>query len=426
MENVTVFFRLTGNIMNKGQGADPKKGKKKKYGFRQLCNDIHLWLGMISAMILFVICLTGTIFVFHTEIERLLYPNWFKVKNTTGIRQTPDALIATVERETKGKVVSITIPATPDEVWLFSLKGKSKKNETAAEGSKVNAEGPAAEKNKPYYVDPYTGVVTGIGKSPAGEFFTAVEDIHRWFFIGKPIGKIVSGSAALIFIILIISGIVIWFPRKIKHWKEGFKIKFSAKWKRVNFDLHRALGAYVFPIILLSALTGPSWSFQWYKSAVSTVLGKEILQKEKALPLPAAVNTKAKRLTYEQVLNSAAASISGNCITLVNIPAAKSSAVSIAKTHTGFCNLAAIDYIQIDPYSGKILKLTLFSKLPFDKKIATVFRAVHVGEIFGTLTKIIYFLACLLATSLPITGIFIWWNKQKKSKPPKSNLKSIL
>ncbi|MDE1190951.1 MAG: PepSY-associated TM helix domain-containing protein [Arachidicoccus sp.] len=392
-----------------------KKGKE--YNFKKICNNIHLWLGIASAIVLFVVCLTGTIFVFHTEIEKLLYPKWFSAKSGAAKMQTPDALIEKVEKVTDGKVVSFIIPSSKDEVWLFSIKGKSKKNGSFDKLPKTSTDDKVrAEKNKVFYVNPYTGAITGIGKSPAGKFFVTIENIHRWFFIGKPAGKAVGGSAALIFILLIISGVVIWFPKKLKHWREGFKIKFSANWKRVNFDLHRAFGAYVFPVILLSAITGPSWSFEWYRSVTSKVLNKEVLKKEKALSLGDTVNAKALRATYTQILDTVESYIPANGTTLINIPGNKSSAVSIIKTHTGFCSLAAIDNIQINPYSGKVLKLSLFSDLSLGKKIATVFRAIHVGEIFGTLTKIIYFLACLLATSLPITGILIWLNKLKKPK----------
>ncbi|PUZ27207.1 Uncharacterized iron-regulated membrane protein [Chitinophaga costaii] len=394
--------------------------KVKKYNFRKFCNDVHLWLGMASSIVLFVICLTGTIFVFHTEIEKLLYPKWFKAQMDDGKKRSPDELIATVENHTKGKVVIFTIPASPDEVWMFSVKNKpanagmpvQQVSPTPAMG---NAEDAAQEKNKIYYVDPYTGEITGVDKSPAGEFFRTVEDIHRWFFVGKPVGKTIGGTAAIIFVLLIISGIVIWWPRKIKHWKEGFKIKFSARWKRVNYDLHRALGIYVFPVILLSAITGPAWSFEWYRSGFSKLLGSEVLKKKEVKTKhPAAKAAPAETITYARVLELADSCIKAQSITVVTLPAEKGAAISIAKTHVGFLNLSAIDKIQIDPSTGTVLKTMLFSHLTISAKIATSFRAIHVGEIFGSLSKIIYFIACLLATSLPISGILVWYNKWKK------------
>ena len=54
--------------------------------------------------------------------------------------------------------------------------------------------------------------------------------------------------------------------------------------------------------------------------------------------------------------------------------------------------------------------------LSFNERVAGSIKAIHVGNVYGTFTKIIYFLACLIATSLPITGTMIWINKMKKSK----------
>ncbi len=48
-----------------------KKQKKKKYTFRKLLNDLHLWLGLGSGIILFLVCLSGTILTFQTEIKSL-------------------------------------------------------------------------------------------------------------------------------------------------------------------------------------------------------------------------------------------------------------------------------------------------------------------------------------------------------------------
>ena len=51
-------------------------------------------------------------------------------------------------------------------------------------------------------------------------------------------------------------------------------------------------------------------------------------------------------------------------------------------------------------------------------------KAIHTGEVFGTFSKPLYFIACLLATSLPVTGIIIWLNKRNKKPAPRKNKKA--
>ncbi|MCY1382113.1 PepSY-associated TM region [compost metagenome] len=74
----------------------------------------------------------------------------------------------------------------------------------------------------------------------------------------------------------------------------------------------------------------------------------------------------------------------------------------------------ASDKLQMDQYSAVILKKEIFSELPLNERIGGSIKALHVGDVYGLFTKIIYFLACLIATSLPITGTMIWINKMKK------------
>jgi uncharacterized iron-regulated membrane protein len=88
----------------------------------------------------------------------------------------------------------------------------------------------------------------------------------------------------------------------------------------------------------------------------------------------------------------------------------------VSKTKTGFFAPAAGDRLTIDRYTGQILKTEIFKDKPFNERVAGSIKAIHVGNVYGTFTKIIYFIACLIATSLPVTGTMIWLNKLKKKR----------
>ncbi|HQY17633.1 MAG TPA: PepSY-associated TM helix domain-containing protein, partial [Ferruginibacter sp.] len=72
-----------------------------------------------------------------------------------------------------------------------------------------------------------------------------------------------------------------------------------------------------------------------------------------------------------------------------------------------------------DQYTGNVLKKDIFKERSFNERIAGSIKAIHVGNVYGTFTKLIYFLACLIATTLPVTGTLIWLNKMKKKRKPK-------
>src|SRR5690606_34052398 len=85
---------------------------------------------------------------------------------------------------------------------------------------------------------------------------------------------------------------------------------------------------------------------------------------------------------------------------------------------------AAADKVHIDSWSGEIIRTEIFSELPLNQKINELMRPLHTGEVFGTFSKILYFLACLVGTSLPATGTIIWINKLKKKAKKKRKRKA--
>jgi uncharacterized iron-regulated membrane protein len=104
------------------------------------------------------------------------------------------------------------------------------------------------------------------------------------------------------------------------------------------------------------------------------------------------------------------------------LPVDSTSPALVSKTKLGFFAPAAGDRLTLDQYNGSLLKADIFKDKPFNERVAGSIKAIHVGNVYGTFTKILYFLACLIATSLPVTGTMIWLNKMKKKGRRKSRL----
>jgi len=230
----------------------------------------------------------------------------------------------------------------------------------------------------------------------------------------------ISGWATIIFTLGCITGMVIWFPQKVKYWRQGVKIKWNAGWKRLNHDLHNTLAFYALFFLLLMGLTGPQWSFDWYRTGLQKTLGTykpKDAPKEKPLQsLLPAIEVSNAGLSISDYIKEGDKQLSYQGNYVVSLPADSASATVISKTKTGFFAPAAADRLTVDQYTGSVLKKEIFKEKPFNQRIAGSIKALHLGNVYGTFTKIIYFLACLIATTLPITGIFIWINKMKKKK----------
>ena len=99
------------------------------------------------------------------------------------------------------------------------------------------------------YMNPYTGEILKVKSASRGEspdFFRFMLNGHRALWLPYTIGRPIVGVAVLIFVVLLLSGLVLWWPVKwIKSIRDkSFKIKWDASFKRVNYDMHNVFGFY--------------------------------------------------------------------------------------------------------------------------------------------------------------------------------------
>ncbi|MCX2741239.1 PepSY-associated TM helix domain-containing protein [Pontibacter anaerobius] len=379
----------------------------KKYTLRKLFNDVHLWLGIVSGLVLFVVCLTGTIYTFREEVEELMSPEKYTVEVPANAQPVAtNALIAQLEQELQGKVVSISILEDKSSTYSVGVAPAAKEGGKKAEGGR-----PAT-----YFVNPYTGQVVGTPESATSEFFGTVMRLHRWLLIEGDVGKIIVGVSTIIFTFLVLTGLVLWFPVKRKNWKQGLKIKTNAKWKRVNHDLHNTLGFYSSILLLIMALTGLCWSFEWYRDGLSSVMGAEVFKGRKEKP--ATIAPAPTTATPQDYIQQANLLLPHAGDLRLSLPADDTTAVVVQKSQAGFFALAASDKVQLNKHNAEPLKVEKFSDKPLNEQVVSLIKPLHLGNVYGTFSKILYFIACLIATSLPVTGTLIWINKLRKKKKP--------
>lgn len=385
---------------------------------RKFLNDIHLWMGLASGIILFLVCLSGTIYTFSTDIQEMLEPRKYRLaKDPARPMLSAEALMSAVKDSHKeAKVTAITIPADSLRTWQFTVVNEQKKNS----GSGPQAVGPRPDRGTTYMVDPYTGQILGTTEGTGSKFFMFMFRLHRWLLLDTEIGRPIVGWATVIFTLLVITGMVIWIPQKARMWRQGLKIKFNANWKRVNHDLHNTLGFYSSFLLLIMSLTGLTWSFEWYRDGFHKVLGtykpkdapkeegpKSMLPADSSATRPIIANYLAQ--VNEQL------PYAGN--SRIGFAGAADGVITISKTKTGFFAPAAADRVMLDQYSGRVLKTEIFNNKPLNERISASVKALHIGNVYGGFSKLLYFIACLVATSLPVTGTLIWVNKLKKKKP---------
>ena len=399
---------------------------------RKFFNDIHLWTGLISGIVVILICFSGTIYTYNTELREWASPHLHKVPVPTGTTRIPvDSLIPNIASESGGIITAISIPADPARTYQFT----------------VRIEGEQSRGGTTYYVNPYTGVITGTSKekTKTDEFMQTMFSLHRWLLLDKikepiigelpnrQLGSYISGTATILFTLGVLTGLVIWFPQKLRTWRRGLKIKWGASWKRINHDLHNSLAFYSLIFLFLMGITGPQWSFPWYRTGLQKTLGTYKEQPanrgggspqgpgrgsgnmdsgENANPI--------ELLSFSTYLAAADQALPYKGDYRVSLPKDAETPLAVSKNRIGFFAPAAGDQIDLDAATAAVKEVRIFRDRPFNERIAASIKALHIGNIYGQFTKLIYFLACLVATTLPITGTLIWLNKMKK-KPTKNH-----
>ena len=88
---------------------------------RKFLNDIHLYAGLISGLIVIAVCLSGTIYVYNTEIREIFDSERYFVDNQ-GAPQSLDALKSNLETQVEGQIVGVNVFNEEGRTVQFSVR----------------------------------------------------------------------------------------------------------------------------------------------------------------------------------------------------------------------------------------------------------------------------------------------------------------
>ncbi|MFT4221614.1 PepSY-associated TM helix domain-containing protein [Dysgonomonas sp.] len=372
------------------------------FKIRKICIKLHLYLGLMSGIVVFIVCVTGCLYVFKDEIINLSQ-QWktVEVQNTPTL--LPSELLTIANKEASGINPSAITYGRPSDAVFVDYYDFEKGMTTV-------------------YINQYTGQVikTIIKQKGEFDFFGFMLNGHRHLWLPQDIGKPIVGISVLIFAIILITGLIIWWP---KQWnKKVVKRNFIVKRKNVLWGLHSVLGSYSFIILLLLALTGLIWSFDWFSKSVYKLSGGGEL---KLYTLPLSDTTQIKEIKaenstldklYLELLNE----IPNAADYYFALPSANDGVIRVSiayikgayyKTDNLFFDQYTLKPLHgTGPYAGK------YADASSADKLRRMNYDIHSGRIWGIWGKIIMFLVSAIGASLPITGYIIWYKKHLRAK----------
>lgn len=374
---------------------------------KKMIGKIHLWLGLISGLIVFIVAVTGCLFSFQKEISESVYHKTYFI--------SPPKYAQTLPLSVLQQKAQFVLTAQKPVNYITAYKNESRAWEFMAykANEKAITYWGAVEYYTSVFINPYTGDITGI-RNYKNDFFYIIKYLHWSLLLNTQYGQPIVGWSTFIFVILLISGLILWWPKKWNRAEKqkAFTIKWNARFKRLNYDLHNVPGFYSLLIALVLALTGMVWSFKWFYGLTYVVANgsaKPPVFKTVQSDTTAGHLTSAGDIAFSFAKNN----MPGIKRIGISVPDTKSDAISIYgypydELYYGF------EQMQFDQYSGKLLNIRKHEGKNRGEKFLEMNYDIHVGSIGGITGKIVAFIASLIAASLPITGFIVWIGKRKK------------
>lgn len=345
---------------------------------------LHLWLSVPSGIVIAIICLSGALLVFERDFSAV---GQGRVESIGRPPLPLDSIIASAAKEIKdNKIVGVTI--YPDSARAY----------------KVMLARPAMAA---LWVDQYSGRVMGQYERPA--VFRFASAAHRRLFAqsksqgGNPAAaRTVVGVTSILIVVIVVTGVILWWPSSDGQWKKKFAIPIHSGYYAFWHGLHCAGGAIVGIVLLICAFTGLTWSFDWYRDGVYTLLGSESAK-------PARRTTGVDDMAAWQTAYQSVAS--QHCDKEVRVYEGE---IDVVRGVTG--NRQAVDTYYFDSVTGAITEYE-----PYEAKLRSVhikgwIYSLHVGSWGGWLTKIVYFMVMIVGASLPLTGYYLWIKRILRKK----------
>ena len=390
--------------------------------------NIHLYLSLVSGLVIAVVCFTGGVLVFEKELEQAWHPaRYFVERPATAPRLSLEQLTAAVRAaKPKARITGLKVYAAPTRTVEFSLAGapegqkpagprggRSATDPKAGAGKKGGKEGKGG-RGPTLFMNPYTATVTG-ELNYRDSFFYSMMALHRGM-VGGEVGKLVVGVSTLLFLFIIGTGLVLWWPATRKALRQRLNVKWSGGWKRLNHDLHIVLGFYASLLLFVFAFTGLAWSFEWFNKGIYAVTNSPLERPEPPVSVAPTAAGPAAALKADAALARARQVAPTASYYALQLPQDPDGSIRVATLRPDAAYDNATDETYLDQYSGRVLGSQTYEQRNLGQRVRGLFKPVHTGAIFGWPSKIISLVACLLGFTFPITGTILWLNRLKKAR----------
>jgi len=355
---------------------------------RQWIRRIHLVLAFSVGLVLVVSGLSGSLLVYHPEIDRALNPGLWRVE----MRESPyslDASLAAVRETYAGDPIrNVRLPRQPGdtlECWIGN------------------------ESPRKVYVDPYTARIVSVRGEHEGLMGT-LHDLHVHLLAGET-GETVMGSIGLVFLVLLGTGLVLWWPRG-GRWRHAFRIRWrEGRVKRI-YSMHRFAGIVSIGVLVFSTLTGAGMVFHQTTNAVlGAVLGGPMRPPNPQLDAPHEGST----LPAGELMQRAQALLPEAMPTWIRPPPSNTAPFVVRMRYAENPHPNGSTYVALHPGDGRALMVHDFRRASAGQNASDMKYPLHIGRFWGEGGRVLTVFIGLMPALLFVSGFLFWRGRRSSS-----------
>jgi uncharacterized iron-regulated membrane protein len=405
---------------------------------RQLWVRVHRYAGLFMALFLVVAGLTGSVLAFRAEIDAWLNPPPPVALHARPVLD-PLALRERLLAQRPDLVIHQVRLASPEPDRAFTTWVESARDPAAG--------APTALRFQVVYQDPYTGAVLGTARPPTGLWPVTGENVidvvyalHYRLALPGGLGKWLFGAAALVWTLDCFVGAYLTFPLTLRRvaspagkpaavaakswwarWWPAWRVKVGASSYRLNLDLHRAGGLWLWPMLFIVAWSAVGFNLpeQVYDRVMRRAFGTAadpLARPRPPGPTPAELplgwreaHAQAQRWMAAQAL--AQGFMVRREVELVYQPDERQF-IYVVVSDRDLDDAHAATYLGLDAFTGEFVGLKLPTGQHLGSTVDHWLKSLHQARVWGWPFKAFVVVLGLAVAYLSASGVYLWWKKR--------------
>jgi uncharacterized iron-regulated membrane protein len=354
---------------------------------RRLWLTAHRWIALTLGTLLAFAALLGALLTVGRPLDQALHPELFAQPAGVVAAAAPLASVRERLQQEFGAGTGYTFrpPRLPgDTLWVF-VRG------------------------------PWEGIVyfdaAGRELGRRGEhegWFNLLFELHSALLLGDT-GKGLLTAAAAAYVVLLVSGLVLWWPRQ---WPPSFRVARGAGGLRTWLDLHKVLGSLIGVLLLVSVVSGAYMAWPPLRELVSSAAGERPL----AAPRVSAAAAGVAPASLDRLVETARAQFTDAMVGYVHVLAKPTQPLRVRLKTADDPHPNGLSSVWLHPVTGQVLKVVRWDALDAGNRIVTTMYPLHTGALGGTPHAVLTALAGLVLATLGFSGLALWWLRRSVRK----------